>query len=165
MFWWFSPLFFGMTLAVPLSVWTSRPSWGAAARRIGLFLTPEETFPPAELASLRQRLKTLADTPAKLEESIVDPYINAIHVSLLREVRMHPNLGPALAKLGVGGSETRLLAENILVNGLTSLSPADQKIVLNDADTMSWLHRQLWLRPESTVAPAWRAAMRHYALS
>ncbi len=164
-FWWFSPLFFGMTLAAPLSVWTSRPSWGEAARKMGLFLTPEETFPPAELVELRERLKARTDRAAKIEESIVDPYINAIHVSLLREARMHPHLGPELARMGVGRKETRLLAENVLVNGLAALAPEDQKLVLNDADTMSWLHRQLWLRPEATVAPGWREAMRGYSLA
>jgi membrane glycosyltransferase len=160
-FWWFSPLFFGMVLAIPLSVWTSRVSWGAAARRLGLFLTPEETFPPPELVELRERLTAgPRPNPNKLEESVVDPYINAIHVSLLRQTKLQPDAALALAKLGVGGSQTRLLAENVLANGFQALLPDDQKLVLNDADTMSWLHRQLWLRPESTVAPSWRDAMR-----
>jgi len=165
-FWWFSPLFFGMTLAVPLSVWTSRPSWGAAARRLGLFLTPEETFPPAELIALRRRVEARA-APAlpKIEESIVDPYINAIHVSLLREAKLHPQAGPALIEMGVGTQQCRLLAEKALAQGLDSLAAPERRLVLNDADTMSWLHRQLWLRPESTVAPVWQSAMRKYTLA
>jgi len=160
-FWWFSPLFFGMALAIPMSVLTSCVSWGAAARRLGLFLTPEETSPPPELVELRERLEAEpAHGPLNLESSVVDPYINAIHVSLLREMKLHPDASQALTKLGVGGGQTRLLAENVLANGFQALNPNDQKLVLNDADTMSWLHRQLWLRPESTVAPSWRAAMR-----
>jgi membrane glycosyltransferase len=160
-FWWFSPLFFGLSLAIPMSVWTSRVSWGAAARRVGLFLTPEETFPPPELVELRGRLAA-RDHPnsTTLEESVVDPYINAIHVSLLRETMLQPDAAQALAKLGVGKPHIRLLAENVLANGFKALNQADQKLVLNDADTMSWLHRQLWLRPESTVAQSWREAMR-----
>lgn len=161
-FWWFSPLFFGMALAIPVSVWTSRPSWGEATRRLGLFLTPEETAPPTEIVALRRRLETPVGVPASLEQSVADPYVNAIHVSLLREARLHPNAGPALVKMGVGDGRTRELAENVLNQGFAALPPAEQKLVLNDADTMSWLHRQLWLRPEGTVAPVWRAAMRSY---
>jgi membrane glycosyltransferase len=164
-FWWFSPLFFGMTLAIPISVLTSRAIWGNAARKLGLFLTPEETVPPPELVELRARVAAhAANEPAKLEESVVDPYINAIHVSLLRETKLQPDAAQALAKMGVGGRQSRMLAENVLANGFQALKPADQKLVLNDADTMSWLHRQLWLRPESTVALSWRNAMRRHCL-
>jgi membrane glycosyltransferase len=53
LFWWFTPVFTGMVLSIPLSVWTSRRSLGARARKLGLFLTPEETKPPVELVSLR----------------------------------------------------------------------------------------------------------------
>ncbi len=161
-FWWFMPMFCGMALAVPLSVLTSRASWGAAAKRLGLFLTPEETAPPPELIALREGASA-PNTPTKLEESVLDPYINAIHVSLLRENKLNPDTRQALAKLGVGGPRARSLAEHVLADGFAALPPEDQKLVLNDADTMSWLHRQLWLRPESTVAPSWRAAMKTYA--
>ena len=53
LFWWFTPVLAGMVLSVPLSVLTSRRNLGARARKLGLFLTPEETAPPPELVSLR----------------------------------------------------------------------------------------------------------------
>ena len=94
------PCWPGMVLSIPLSVWTSRRSLGARARKLGLFLTPEETEPPVELVSLRSQLKiheiTDDTTPprphAGLAEAVLDPYVNAIHVSLLREKQFNPGL-------------------------------------------------------------------------
>ncbi|MGI9334185.1 MAG: glucans biosynthesis glucosyltransferase MdoH [Gammaproteobacteria bacterium] len=50
--WWFSPVVFGLLLSVPLAMVSSRADLGLFLRRFGLFLTPEETTPPAELAHL-----------------------------------------------------------------------------------------------------------------
>jgi membrane glycosyltransferase len=60
-FWWFAPVVAGMVLSVPLSVFTSRASLGGKARRLGLFVTPEETGPPTELAALQARIETLQE--------------------------------------------------------------------------------------------------------
>ncbi|MDB6109009.1 MAG: glycosyl transferase family 2, partial [Pedosphaera sp.] len=89
-FLWFVPVFSGMVLAIPLSVLTSRSGWGVRARGLGLFLTPEETSPPPELDTLRVRMATMAGAgqtevrpkDSGLEEIVLDPYVNAIHVSL-----------------------------------------------------------------------------------
>jgi membrane glycosyltransferase len=55
-FWWFAPVMLGMLVSIPLSVFTSRMSLGQLARKAGLFLTPEETEPAAELVALRTRV-------------------------------------------------------------------------------------------------------------
>ena len=52
LFWWLSPVWLPLIFATPLSVFGSRASLGALARRAGLFWTPEETSPPPELAAL-----------------------------------------------------------------------------------------------------------------
>jgi membrane glycosyltransferase len=49
---WLSPVFAGLVAAIPLAALSSRPDLGAAARRRGWFLTPEECAPPVELAEL-----------------------------------------------------------------------------------------------------------------
>ena len=98
-------MFTGMVLSIPLSVWTSRRSLGARARKLGLFLTPEETKPPPELVALRSQMKiheiTADNTPTRphagLAEAVLDPYVNAIHVSLLREKRLNPVYAEQLA--------------------------------------------------------------------
>ena len=49
-FWWYLPLLVGPATAIPFAWATSKPAWGAAARRRGLFLVPSETtgFPIIE---------------------------------------------------------------------------------------------------------------------
>lgn len=52
--WWMVPVLAGLILSVPLTMWTSRRDVGQALRRVGLFRTPEETAPPAELRMLAE---------------------------------------------------------------------------------------------------------------
>ena len=52
----------------------------------------------------------------------MDPYVNAIHVSLLREKQMNPEYRDALIKLGVGRPEVRELAEKLLAQGPEALT-------------------------------------------
>jgi membrane glycosyltransferase len=170
-FWWFVPVIAGMVLSIPLSVFTSRSSWGARARNLGLFLTPEETASPPELDTLRVRMALLAKSEppdsnasdAGIAEAVLDPYVNAIHVSLLREKRLNPEYRDALARLGVGGPEIRELGEKLLGKGPESLKSEEKLLVLSDADVMSWLHRQIWLRPNEALAVWWQTTIRRYA--
>jgi membrane glycosyltransferase len=167
-FWWFLPVMAGMILAIPLSVLTSRSTLGAKARTMGLFLTPEETVPPSELDTLRVRLALLEKnrTPiseGSIAEAVLDPYVNAIHVSLLREKRLNPAYSEALAKLGVGTPIVRTLAEKLLVNGPEALSLEEKMLVLSDADVMPWMHRQAWIRSGKSLAGWWQTAIRRYA--
>jgi membrane glycosyltransferase len=170
-FWWFAPVVAGMVLSIPLSVLTSRASLGESARRLGLFVTPEETAPPPELAGLNARMAALeksgqlAPRPADsgLADAVLDPYLNAIHVSLLREKRQNPAYAQALADLGVGRPEVRTLSEKLLTEGPDCLKQSEKVLVLSDAEVMSWLHRQAWLRPSGTLARWWQEQIRRYA--
>ncbi|MDW7979732.1 MAG: glucans biosynthesis glucosyltransferase MdoH [Verrucomicrobiales bacterium] len=169
-FWWFTPVLAGMVLSVPLSVLVSQTSLGARARALGLFLTPEEIAPPAELAQLRARLDALptdslrtAIPDAWLAEAVLDPYVNAVHVSLLREKRLNPVYAAELEKLGVGKPEVRALGERLLCTGPTGLDTREKMLVLSDADVMAWLHRQAWLRPVESLAPWWQTALGRFA--
>ena len=133
LFWWFTPVLAGMALSIPLSVLTSRRHLGARLRKMGLFLTPEETAPPPEIVALRSRMKVheitgdtaLADDAtfgetglrrphAGLAEAVLDPYVNAIHVSLLREKQLNPIYAEQLSKLGAGSETVVALGEKLL---------------------------------------------------
>jgi membrane glycosyltransferase len=170
-FWWFVPVVAGMVLSVPLSVLTSRTSLGGRARSLGWFLTPEETSPPSELDTLRVRMALLERTGAAasgprdagITEAVLDPYVNAIHISLLREKQLNPEYVQALAGLGVGRPEVRELAERMLGKGPEAISAQEKILVLSDADVMSWLHRQAWIRSSETLAAWWQSAIRQYA--
>ncbi len=171
LFWWFTPVFTGMVFSIPLSVWTSRRSPGARARKLGLFLTPEETKPPVELVSLRSQLRIHEITDdtsprrphAGLAEAVLDPYVNAIHVSLLREKRLNPVYAEQLARLGVGRKEVRVLGEKLLAEGPAPLTAPERLLIMTDAHAMVWLHQQLWLRSDESLAPWWRAAIQEYS--
>ena len=158
-----------MLLAIPLSVFTSRTSLGSRARSLGLFLTPEETFPPSELDTLRVRMavleKAMAAQPpnASIAEAVLDPYVNAIHVSLLREKQLNPEYRDALAKLGVGRPEVRELGEKLLGLGPEALTTEEKMLILSDAEVVPWLHRQAWIRPSKALAGWWQTAIRKYA--
>jgi len=170
-FWWFAPVVAGMVLSIPLSVLTGRADLGEKARRLGLFVTPEETEPPPVLAALRARMAALeksgqtAPRPADagLADAVLDPYVNAIHVSLLREKRKNPADAQALADLGVGKPEVRLLCEKLLAEGPDHLERMEKLLILSDADVLAWLHRQAWLRPSGTFARWWQEQIREYA--
>jgi len=171
LFWWFTPVFTGMVFSIPLSVLTSRRNLGEKARKLGLFLTPEEIKPPPELVSLRAHLKIhelTSDTAprrphAGLAKAVLDPYVNAIHVSLLREKKLNPIYAEQLDKLGVGSPAARALAEKLLADGPNKLTAAERLLVMADAHTMVWLHHQSWLCPSELLGPWWRAAIREFS--
>jgi membrane glycosyltransferase len=171
MFYWFTPVLAGMVLSVPLSVFTSRRSLGARARSLGLFLTPEETKPPMEIVSLRAHLKIHEITgdaaPRRqhsgLAEAVLDPYVNAIHVSLLREKQLNPVYADQLTKLGAGSERVHLLGEKLLAEGPDQLDVSERLSVMADQRTMVWLHQQAWLRPDEKLASWWKAMIREFS--
>jgi membrane glycosyltransferase len=170
-FWWFTPVLAGMVLSIPLSVLTSRPNLGARAKSLGLFLTPEETQPPIELVSLRSRMKIhdLTDAAprisahAGLAVAVLDPYVNAVHVSLLREKQLNPVYAEHVRRLGAGTDAAHDLGEKLLAAGPEKLQPSERMIVLADQAVMVWLHQQAWLRPEEKLAPWWKAMIREFS--
>lgn len=171
LFWWFTPMLAGMVLSVPLSVLTSRRSLGSRAKSMGLFLTPEETNPPMELVSLRSRMKIhdLTDeaspirSHAGLAVAILDPYVNAVHVSLLREKQLNPVYAEHFRRLGAGADSARNLGEKLLAAGPEKLKPSERMVVLADHGVMVWLHQQAWQRPEEKLAPWWKAMIREFS--
>jgi membrane glycosyltransferase len=172
LFWWFTPVLAGMIFSVPLSVLTSRRSLGAQAKSLGLFLTPEETQPPMEIVSLRSRMKIhdlttdqlpFFRTHAGLASAVLDPYVNAVHVSLLREKQLNPVYAELFKKIGAGTDAVRELGEKLLADGPEKLKPAERMAVLADQGVMVWLHLQAWLRPEEKLAPWWKAMIREFS--
>jgi len=171
LFWWFIPVLAGMMFSIPLSVFTSRHSLGARTRKFGWFLTPEEIVPPTELIALRSRMKIhelTGDTSprrshAGLAEAVLDPYINAIHVSLLREKQLNPVYAEQLVKLGAGSDRARMLGEELLIGGPDKLTAGERLLVMADAHLMVWLHQQSWFRPSELLAPWWRVAIQEYS--
>lgn len=161
LFWWMSPLLLGLTLAVPLSLLTGQNALGERLRRRGLFATPEEREPPEELTRLADRLEICQRRHAPLPELaehhgllqvVLDPYVNAVHLSLLR------------AKEPKAETEVRLgeLRRRLLAEGPGALDRREQSALLFDAESVAALHRELWSSPSAALNPWWRLAIRTY---
>jgi membrane glycosyltransferase len=127
-----------------------------------LFLTPDETEPAPELAKLESNLdeayKQMQPIPELrgdygLMQAVLDPYVNAVHVSLLRQRRP-------------GSHSVRRyfveLRRRVLAEGPSKLSTREKMALLLDAESMNWLHEQLWKEPAENLSPWWRLAMRQY---
>ena len=166
-FYWFVPVLVGMVFSIPLSVWFSRRSWGMAARRMGLFLTPEELAPPpvlrhlAELeeAPCRSDLSGPADLgsgESLIVRAVIDPYVNAVHVTLLREKALNPEYAGEMAALSGPQGRSEELRERLLADGPGALSALENLALLSDVDSMTWLHSQVWIRPAESLHGLWQ---------
>ncbi len=160
-FWWLSPVLAGLVLAIPVSIMLSKGSLGGQARRLKLFLTPEEVQPPHELARLTQNLAECYKNMRPIEalrddygllQAVLDPYINAVHVAMLRQRRPSEESRDWFA----------LLRHRLLSEGPSQLTQKEKLALLIDAESMIWLHEELWKQPGSALAEWWRLAMRQY---
>jgi membrane glycosyltransferase len=160
-FWWLSPVLAGLVFSMPISIFLSKASFGRRARELGVFLTPEETHPPYELKRLQQNLAECYRHLPPFEplranyglmQAVLDPYVNAMHVALLRQRRPSDE-----AREWFGLLRRRLLAE-----GPGKFTSKETMALLLDAESMIWLHRELWSSPPDAIAEWWRLAIRQY---
>ncbi len=158
---WFIPIVCSMLLAIPVAILVSGRRSG---ERVGLFRIPEEANPPPVLKALNSRLDDVKDRiplQAELEKHFglmqvcLDPYVNGLHVSLLRRRKSIELSRDYLKKL-----EVRLLTE-----GPTSLSRVEMKAMMHDTDTVTNLHYHLWSAKDHELAPFWSLAIRQYNLA
>ena len=153
-FFWLTPVLVALVLSVPLSVFSSRVGWGQAARRMGLFLTPEETLPAQELRDLyvaAVEMNAARDWRPPLERdgfvrAAVDPYVNALHVTLQRGER---SLLPSIRRERLG------FLERALTRGPGELSAAERRVLLSDPEMAAELHRRLWELEDEDAAERW----------
>jgi membrane glycosyltransferase len=159
---WMMLVFIGPLVAIPFAVLTGSAAFGRSARQLGWFLVPDETRPNEELRQMEEHVP--ASSPAffrtqkyaheyGLLQVILDPYINAIHVSMLRQrhkVSIHAR------------AHVHSLAQKILRLGPASLNDREKRRLLWDADAMTDLHRRLWGSPAAVLDQWWQDALRHY---
>lgn len=160
-FWWLSPVVAGMVFSIPLSIMLSKRSFGQQALHWGIFMTPEETSPPFELHRLRANLAECYKHMRPLEvlrgdygllQAVLDPYMNAVHVSLLRQRRPSEESRDYFLQLRV----------RLLRDGPADFTTKEKMALLLDAESMLWLHRELWRVPAQSLAEWWRLAVRQY---
>ncbi len=145
-FWWLTPVVAALIVSVPLSVYASRVSLGERARRLGLFLVPEETTPPRELEDLAHNLaiaeRRAGDlAPAERDgfvRAVVDPGINAFHRALLGSRR---SLRPSIR------AARRALLSLALAQGPDALDTRARRVLLMDPELLASLHDAVWALP------------------
>jgi len=160
-FWWLSPVLAGLLFSIPISIALSKTRFGHSAQTLGLFLSPEETNPPYELKRLRQNLNECYHHMRPIEslrgdygllQAVLDPYVNAVHVSMLRQKNPSEESRDYFAQL----------RERLLREGPDEFTTKEKMSLLLDADSMIWLHRELWRLPSHALAEWWRLAVRQY---
>lgn len=158
---WLSPVLAGLVFSIPVSIFLSKASFGRRAQELGIFVTPDETQPPEELRLLSQNLEECYRHLPPFEplradyglmQAVLDPYINAMHVALLRQRRTSAVAREWFAKL-----QLRLLRE-----GPGKFTTKEKMALLLDPQSMIHLHRELWSLPSESLAEWWRLAMRQY---
>lgn len=138
--WWFSPVIAGFLLAVPLSAWSSRTSWGEWAREKGLFLTPEELEPPEILRIFQTELAHLEACDWNshnngLTRVLQDSKAWEVHLSFLsRQAQPNdPFQQNHLERLGL----------KVRHHGPDALGPQERRELLLDSETLRRLRNEL----------------------
>jgi membrane glycosyltransferase len=160
---WMSPVLGGLVLSIPLSYLTGSLPIGNWFQRRGLFATPVESRPAPEVVAINAALARTPTTEIPdvlrgdygLLQATLDPYVNAVHLSLLRAKEEVPP-----------ETEVRfaVLRQKLLREGPAKLSARDKLALLMDADAMDALHEEIWSTPGDRLAPWWQQALRHYSL-
>ena len=159
---WLLPVLVGLVLSIPFARLTSSTSLGERARRKNWFLIPEEVKPPIELMHLDEPFLTGQGaffeqkeyaTQFGLLQAVLDPYVHAIHVSLLR---LREQVSEKVREYA------EELYSKLLAQGPGSLTPEERTNLLWDADALITMHRRLWVCPSGQLDPWWENALRHY---
>jgi membrane glycosyltransferase len=136
-FWWLTPVLAGMVLSIPLSILSSRPDIGRAARAAGIFLIPEEIDPPQVLARLprfRSQLRGQDPLASGLARLIHDPEARRAHFELLPEpIELDPLQRHHLAGLRL----------KVRLRGLDSLTRAERMELLLDRFSLEALAHEM----------------------
>ncbi len=144
-FYWFSPIAFGLIFSIPLSVFTSRKSWGMAARRMGLFITPSELHKAPEQADLHNMLDRPEQySPFTMEvtqgfiRAVVIPHVHALHIALIRRRKWQRPIGEQRQK------ERQRILEKALNEGPLNLTRQEKSAILMDPRLLNELHHKVW---------------------
>jgi membrane glycosyltransferase len=161
-FWWMLPVTFGLVFSIPLSALLAYEPAGRLLNRVGLFRTPPETNPTLMVTHMEENLEVCRSQVSPPEwmqrhygvaQAVLDPYINAAHVSLLRVKR----------KLSYSSTAYfQKLSERLVTEGPAALNRRELLALLRNAESMTEIHDRLWKTPDRQLPDWWKMAMRHY---
>ncbi|MBI3902453.1 MAG: glucans biosynthesis glucosyltransferase MdoH [Nitrosomonadales bacterium] len=144
---WLLPVVGALMLSIPLSVLSSRVSFGRRLRAARLFLIPEESKPPRELRWTLRAVRR-AQPVADFVRAVVDPLTNAVACasSVARTLRQP-----------VQRRERTQLVHEAAATDPEMLTTAQKMALLNDPVALSQLHFEIWTSAGSH--PKWLASI------
>jgi membrane glycosyltransferase len=145
---WLTPILAGWILAPVLAWFTSGLRTGKFFRSCGLFVTPEEFQPPTELQNLEEEEEEEDSNSPLWVQALLSPYVQAVHLSLVRQGSSSNSDGPVQSSLAT-------LGERLIREGPGALNAKEKLRLLWDGETVFWLHQELWARPESKMHSSW----------
>ena len=131
---WLLPIAGALALSIPLSVLSSRVSLGRHFQRAGLFVTPEEAYPPQELQAAVAHHKAAQALPDFID-AVVDPIVNALACAA---ATARPGLRPH------NRAARAELARVALCSDPAQLTHEQKNTLFNDPLLLSQLHFDVW---------------------
>jgi len=129
---WLIPVAGSLLISIPLSVFSSRASWGRAARYAPLFLIPEESAPPPELKRLQALMRQSPDYSDGFARALRSPLTQAL---------IH-----ALAPTNRSSEMSKETLQAIALNRLDALDTAQRNRLLSHRQALVSAHEKLWSR-------------------
>jgi membrane glycosyltransferase len=136
--WWLLPVAGALIVSIPMSVYTSRVSLGRRLRAAGLFVIPEELYPPPEIRAAIMNGRRWARTPG-FADAVVDPALNAL---------VCVTSTPRARQPETGRGERAQLMHAALTGGPDALTEAQCMRIIVDPDVLSELHAAVWTAPD-----------------
>ncbi len=136
---WMMPALAGMILAAPASYLGARASVGRAARRLGLFVIPEEHAPPAilrEASAIQAHNPPITFEASAMEAVVYDRWIGHLHLALLTQEPARP-LSEALGVAGYRAECARQRADFTV-----RFDRATRAAALANPRAVRWLRRR-----------------------
>ena len=140
---WLAPVAAGLLVAIPISVLTSYPALGLFARRMKLFMTPDETQPPREVLATAQYARNARALP-RFADAVIDPEVYAAVRSAAQASRSQ-----------LAAAQRAQRVERALQSGPDSLRPGERLALLHDAAALDQMHRVARVAP---IHSSWYAS-------
>jgi membrane glycosyltransferase len=127
---WLIPVAGSLVISIPISVFSSRASWGRAARYAPLFLIPEESNPPPELRRLGVLMQQSPDYDGGFARALTAPLTNALLY--------------ALAPTNRRAEPPKEAVQSVTLDRLDAIEPVTRNRLLSDRRALVQLHEIRW---------------------
>lgn len=159
-FWWLSPVWGGLIFSPMTSYLLSKPSIGRGLERSRLLMSPEEVDTKEELIACKKYTKEAeelgeeSDPMRGFRRALIDPYINAIRVSIAQSNPVEQ-----------GGSSLKTNWQvRLLWEGAESLEDKERKEILNTPSLLEELYQTLWTIDPKDLHESWKNEISAFSL-